>query len=65
MKIKMLQTVEDSHGYVANDDAGQPEVRYDVRKFAEGAEYDATTGGPDWERRAAGLVSLGYAEQVG
>lgn len=65
MRIKMLQTVEDSHKYVKPDAKGNPSIAYDVRKFAGGAEYDDTNGGPDFDRRAAGLVALGLAEQVG
>lgn len=62
MKIKMVQTVEDSHKYVATDEKGDPTIQYDVRRFLAGEVYDEETGGPDWERRATGLVGLGYAE---
>lgn len=57
-KIRMLQTVEDMHKYVVTDDDGEPSVAYDTRVFAEGAEYDESSGGPDWERRAAGFLKL-------
>lgn len=64
MRIKMLQTVEDSHKYVKTDAKGDPSIAYDVRKFAGGETYDDTNGGPDFERRAAGLIAMGLAEQV-
>lgn len=57
-KIRMLQTVEDMHKYVVTDDDGAPSVAHDTRVFAEGAEYDESNGGPDWERRAAGFLKL-------
>lgn len=64
MKIVMLQTAEDSHSYVTTEEDGTPVVKQDVRKFYEGQEYDETNGGPEWERRAAGLVKLGCAAVV-
>lgn len=64
MNIQMLQTVEDSHGYAHETAAGKQEIRYDVRKFIQGGIYGPDTGGPDFERRARGLVRLGYAIEV-
>lgn len=64
MRIEMLQTVEDSHGYQGEDESGNLTIEFDVRKFYAGAIYDAATGGPDWPRRAANLVRLGYAAEV-
>lgn len=63
MIIKMLQTVEDSHPYIG-DDNGAPVALFDVRKFYEGQTYTPETGGPDFDRRAQNLVRLGYAVEV-
>lgn len=65
MRILMLQTVEDSHPYIAPDpETGVPSVCYDVRKLYEGTEYSDEDGGPDFAGRAANLVRLGYAQDV-
>lgn len=61
MRITMLETVESAHDYAGADENGNPTILRDVRKMPEGAVYDESNGGPDWERRAARLVSLGYA----
>jgi hypothetical protein len=61
MHIELLQTVEDSHGYQSQDDTGNPTVEFDVRKFYQGMTYSTETGGPDFDRRAANLIRLGYA----
>lgn len=63
MKIKMLDTVEDSHKFVEETD-DNIELKYDVRIFKKEAVYDESNGGPDWERRARGLVKLGFAEEL-
>ena len=65
MKIQMIQTVEDSHGYQEEDpDTGAISIAYDVRKFFQGQEYDDASGGPDFAKRAGFLVRLGYAAEV-
>ena len=65
MKIKMIQTVEDSHPFIAPDpETGVPGVGYDIRKLYEGGVYDENNGGPGWADRAANLIRLGYAAEV-
>ena len=64
MRIQFLQTVEDSHKYVAADENGDPKIAFDVRRFEKDDIVDEEDGGPDWNRRAAGLVKLGYAKEV-
>lgn len=64
MKIEMLQTVDDSHKFVVTDANGDPSISYDTRRYEGGKTYDESNGGPDFERRAAGLVKLGYAKEV-
>ncbi len=62
MKIKMLETVEDSHGYVSEDEAGKLSIKYDVRKLRKGEELEDI--GPEWDARARNLIKLGKAEAV-
>lgn len=64
MKIKMLETVEDSHLYMQVDEAGKAKASYDVRKFYNGLEYDDSAAYPDWVRRAEGFVAAGLAVEV-
>ena len=63
MKIKMLQTVEDSHAFAVMKD-GKLKTYYDVRKFYKGEEPDHTDAYPDWNRRAQKLIDLGFAEDI-
>lgn len=61
----MLDTVEDSHMFLAVDPkTKKTQAAYDVRKFYKGKEYDDADEYPDWDRRAQGLIDLGYAEEV-
>ena len=64
MKIKMLDTVEDSHAYGVANKTGKFAVKFDVRKFDKGEVYDEKGQAPEWDRRAASFVNLGYAEIV-
>ena len=61
MKIRMLDTVEDSQPYI--DDSGdKPQVKYSVLKLKKDGEYEDQ--GPDWDKRCAKLIKLGFAEEV-
>ncbi len=62
MKIKMLDTVEDTHRHIASDGKGNENVGYSKLKLTKGHEYEDL--GDDWDKRAAGLVSKGFAEEV-
>lgn len=65
MRIKMLDTVEDSQPYI--DDSGdKPQVKYSVVKLRKDAEYDGESmkGDPAWDKRAPKLVSLDFAVEV-
>lgn len=67
MHIKMLDTVEDSHGFFGiNKETGKPSMLFDVRKFYKGEIYGphSVPEGTDWERRAKGFVNNGYAVEV-
>ena len=62
MKIKMLDTVEDTHRHVSPGVGGKEEVGYSTLRLLKDVEYADV--GPDWEDRAAGLVAKGFAEKV-
>ena len=63
MKIRMLQTVEDTHKWLEGE-PNREKTLYDTSVFREGEEYDGTNVKGDWSRRSAGLVALGYAEKL-
>ena len=63
MKIEMLETVEDTHKFF-DGPANREETKFDTRTFLKGQVYDGENIAGDWDRRAAGLVALGYAKGV-
>lgn len=62
MKIKMLDTVEDTHRHIGKDKLGKEVVGYSKLKLIKGKEYSDL--GDDWSARAEGLVAKGFAEKV-
>ncbi len=64
MKIRMKETVEDSHGYYEIVDGGKQVQRWHVCKLLKGKVYDGTGMPPGWGRRAEKLVGMGLAEVV-
>lgn len=66
MEIEMLDTVEDSHAYLDQDENGKDVVKYSVMKFRKGAKYndESMAHDPAWKRRAPKLVKMGLAVEV-
>ena len=66
MKIKMLDTVEDTYAFVAKDTkTKKQQVCYDTKVCKKGIEYDGEGHTEDlWNDRATMLVEGGYAEVV-
>ena len=63
MKIKMLNTLEDTHKWLEGE-PNREELKFDTRVFNKGEMYDGENIPGDWNRRAKGLVSLGYAKEI-
>lgn len=59
LKVKMLDTVEDSHPFLSTDpETKKPVISYDVQKFV----IDSEQAMP--KDRAEKLIALGYAEAI-
>ena len=61
MKIKLLQRVETQHKFY---DPEADNMAFQKIEFAEGVQVDMTDTLPGWNKLAAKLIGLGYAEEV-